>query len=180
MGQQEGGSSAWETLAQYVRSGYSYQEANLDYEIHAKQNDGYRWKAGFQGKYSKKLDEYYLPTSTLKAENLFLNLYGKRNFALSEISSLLTSLQVGYNANLKGVYNYSGSYAESPVVTEMYANDILYLASDYLKLGAEICFSTLIRANSSLFLQAKCQYYRPYESAFDKRIFTDFSVGITF
>ncbi len=172
--------SEWVTLAKYVRSGYSYKEAAVNYEIYRKKGNDYSWRAGFDGQYSDKFDEYYLPASTLKAENLFFNIYGKKNFSLCKKSALLAGLNVGYNANLEGEYNYSGSYADSRVVTEMYANDILYMSSDYVKFGAELCFSTLVGAKTSLFLKAKCQYYSPSDSAFDKRVYTDFTLGITF
>jgi hypothetical protein len=132
------------------------------------------------GKYTDKFDEYYLPASTLKAENMFFNIYGKKNFILGKKSSLLAGLNAGYNSNLNGEYNYSGSYADSRVVTEMYANDILYMASDYVKVGAELCFSTLVGARTSMFLQAKCQYYSPDESKFNNRMYTNLSLGITF
>lgn len=172
--------SQWVTLAKYVRSGYSYKEAQLNYEIYAKEGMGYSWRAGLNGEYSDKYDEYYLPASTLKAENLMFNVYGKKNFVLCGKSSLLAGINVGYNANLSGYYNYSGSYTESVVVKEMYANDILFMASDYVKMGAELCFSTLVGSKTSLFLQAACQYYSPCDSQFDKRMFTDISLGITF
>lgn len=177
---QSGVVSEWITLAKYVRSGYSYKEAAVNYEIYRKKGNDYSWRAGFDGKYSDKFDEYYLPASTLKAENMFFNIYGKKNFNLCKKSALLAGLNVGYNANLEGEYNYSGSYADSRVVTEMYANDILYMSSDYVKFGAELCFSTLVGAKTSLFLKAKCQYYSPSDSAFDKRVYTDFTLGITF
>lgn len=172
--------SRWVTLAKYVRSGYAYKEAALDYEIYAKKGTGYSWRAGFNGKYSDKYDEYYLPASALKAENLMFGVYGKKNFELCGKSSLLAGVNAGYNANLSGYYNYSGSYAESRVVREMYANDILFMASDYVKFGAELCFSTLVGARTSFFLQAACQYYSPCDSQFDKRMYTDLSLGITF
>lgn len=172
--------SEWVTKAKYVRSCYSYTTLAVDYELYAKNEDGYSWRAGFNGEYSDKFDEYYLPASTLKAENLLMNMYAKKNFALCRKSSLLTGVNVGYNANLEGEYNYSGSYSESKVVKEMYANDILFMASDYVKFGAQACFSTLVGPRTSFFVEAKCQYFVPSGSGFDNRLFTDFSVGITF
>ena len=163
-----------------MRSGYSYNEAGLNYEIYGKKGAGYSWRAGFDGEYSDKFDEYYLPAATLKAENMMFNVYGKKNFNLGKKSSLLAGLNVGYNANIEGEYNYTGSYAESAVVKEMYANDILFLASDYVKFGGELTFSTLVSAKTSMFLKAKCQYYSPGESKFKNRMYTNLSLGITF
>ena len=172
--------SEWVTLAKYVRSGYKYREAAVNYELYRKRGEDYSWRAGVDGRYSDKLDEYYLPSSVLSAENLFFNVYGKKNFKLCKKSSLLAGLNVAYNANVEGIYRYSGSYADSRVVTEMYANDIMYMSSDYVKFGAELNFSTLVGAKTSLFLQARCQYYSPNESKFENRLYTNFSLGLTF
>lgn len=172
--------SEWITLAKYVRSKYSLKSAALNYEVFAKEGDAYSWRAGLDMEYSDKFDEYLLPASTLKAENLLLNVYGKKNFTVGSKSSLLAGVNVGYNANLEGEYSYSGSYGTSDTVAKMYANDIRYMSSDYMKLGAELCWSTLVGPKTSMFVQAGCQYYSPKGDDFSKRMYTDFSVGITF
>lgn len=172
--------SQWITLAKYVRSSYTFKSAVLNYELFAKKGSGYNWRAGADVEYSDKFDEYLLPVSTLKAENLLLNVYGKNNFAVGGNSSLLAGVNVGYNANIEGEYIYSGSYETSETVVQMYENDIRYMSSDYLKLGAELCWSTLVGPKTSMFVQARCQYYSPKGDDFSKRMYTDFSVGITF
>ncbi len=170
----------WITLAKYVRSRYSYRNVGLQYDIFAKRDSGYSWRAGIEGNYSNKEDEYLLPAASLKAENMFWGVYGKKNFNLGAKSSLLAGLNFGFNENLAGEYNYSGAYSESDVVTKMYRNDIAYLSSDYLKYGVELSFSTLVTAKTSLFLKANCQFYNPTGNDFEKRTYTDFSLGITF
>lgn len=172
--------SQWVTLAKYVKSKYSYKALAIDYDIFRKRGSGYNWRAGLNAGWSEKFDEYLLPYSYLKAENVLVNVYGKKDFRLSGRSNLLAGVNIGYNANLGGEYNYSGPYADEPTVTQMYANDVLYLSADYVKFGGELCFSTLVGAKTSMFVEAKCQYYAPGGSEFNKRLFADFSVGITF
>lgn len=170
----------WVTLAKYVRSRYSYTNVGLHYELFAKQGAGYHWKGGLEGNWSSQSDEYLLPVSTLEAENLSLNLYGKMDFSLCQKNSLLAGVNVGYNSNLSGGYNYTGAYESSETVTNMYRNDFAYLTSDYFRFGAEVTFSTLVAPRTSMFVHARCQYYSPKGDDFSKRIYTDFSVGITF
>lgn len=170
----------WITLAKHVRSKYAYKTVDMNYELYFKEGAGYSWKTGLDVQYSDKYDQYLLPASSLKAENLFANVYVKKNFAFSGNSSLLAGLNLGYNGNLEGEYTYSGSYSESDTVKEMYANDIRYMSSNYTRFGAEVTFSTLVSKATSLFVKAACQYYAPGDSMFDKRVYTDFSVGITF
>ena len=170
----------WITLAKHVRSKYAYKTADVNYELYFKEDAGYKWKAGLDVQYSNKFDQYLLPASSLKAENLFANVYVKKNFAFSGKSSLLAGLNLGYNGNLEGEYIYSGSYSHSDTVMEMYANDIRYMSSNYTRFGAEVTFSTLVSRATSLFVKAACQYYSPADSMFGMRVYTDFSVGITF
>ena len=172
--------SEWITLGKYIRSRYTGKEASVHYELFAKKDGGYSWKAGLEGEYSDKFDEYLLPVSTLEAKNLLFNVYGKKNFAIGGKSSLLAGLNVGYNANIFGEYNYSGAYGESETVTQMYKNDIAYMSSDYLTFGGQLTFSTLVGEKTSMFLQVKCKYLSPKGSDFEKRTYTDFSLGITF
>ena len=80
-----------------------------------------------------------MPEASFKAENDFGEVIAKRNFILgSGKSSLLAGLNLGYNENLKGDYQYSGAYSDSETVTEMYKNDIMFLSSDYLTVGGEV------------------------------------------
>ena len=152
----------------------------MNYELYFKEDAGYKWKAGLDVQYSNKFDQYLLPASSLKAENLFANIYVKENVKLTGKSSLLVGLNLGYNANLEGEYTYSGSYSDSDTVKEMYANDIKYMSSNYIKYGAEITFSTLVSKATSLFVKVNSQSYSPGDKMFDNRVYTDFSVGITF
>ena len=131
--------------------------------------------------YTKKFDEYILPAAHLKVENDFQRVYAKRNFNFGGgKSSLLAGINLGFNHNIKGEYVYEGSYAESDVVKDMYAKDILYMSSDYITAGGEVTYSTLVNKATSLFVKGTCQYYSPDEDLFEKRLYTSLSVGITF
>ena len=171
----------WITLAKYVRSKYEYKALDINYEYYIKSGSSYKWMFGANFLYSYKFDEYLLPEASFKAENDFCEVIAKRNFILgSGKSSLLAGLNLGYNENLKGDYQYSGAYSDSETVTEMYKNDIMFLSSDYLTVGGEVTYSTLVNKATSLFVKGTCQYYSPDDSAFEKRLYTSLSVGITF
>ncbi len=170
----------WVTLEQYIRSNYSFKAFSLKYDFFAKSERGYSWRAGADVQYSDKYDEYYLPASELKAENMYVSLFAKKNFALSPKSTLLFGLNLGYSFNLDGYYNYSGSREDSPVVKEMYANDIAFLTSDYMRLGGELTFSTIVAKKSSLFISAACQYLNPDNELFKDRTNVNLSIGLNF
>ena len=170
----------WVTLAKYVRSKYSFRNLGLRYDMYAKKGSGYSWMAGVEMKHSKQSDKYLLPVSSLEADNFFWNLYAKKNFELCEKSSLLAGVNLGYNSNLEGEYNYTGAYETSETVTRMYNNDFMYLVSDYYRFGAEATYSTFVSDLTSLFVKAQFQYWAPKGSEFDNRSYTGLTVGITF
>ena len=172
--------SEWITLAKYVRSRYAFKDLDLHFEFYSKEGNGYNWRAGIEGEWSNKYDEYLLPASSLEAENMMWNLYGKKNFQAGKKSTIVIGANVGFNHNIAGEYRYTGGYDESDTVQQMYANDILYLSSDYVKFGGEISFSTAVTQTAAVYVQAKCQYFTPEGESLGKRMFTDFSVGITF
>ena len=171
----------WITLAKYVRSKYVSRVLDISYEYYIKSDYGYRWKFGVDMQHSYKFDEYLLPAASFKAENDYGQVYAKRNFILgSGKSTLLAGLNLGYNENIKGEYNYTGGYESSETVTDMYENDIRYMSSDYITVGGELTYSTLVSNVTSLFVKGACKYYSPKGSSFDKRVYTSLSVGITF
>ena len=149
--------------------------------ISVKDGAGYNWEFGLDFKHSKKADEYLLPAASLMAENAYFKVYAKKNFDLcSGKRALLAGLNFGMNENVKGEYNYSGSYEDSDVVKDMYASDIRFMSSDYVTFGGEVTYSTLVSNVTSLFVKGACKYYSPKGSSFDKRVYTSLSVGITF
>ncbi len=177
---QVGEFSDWVTLAKFLRSKYSYKSLDMNYEAYIKDGAGYSWKFGADYRYSDKYDEYLLPAAHMKAENRYFNVYAKKNIVFAGGSSLLAGLNFGLNENVEGEYSYSGGYADTDPVVDMYATDIKYMSSDYVTFGGEVTFSTLINKATSLFVKGACQYYSPKDSSFDKRAYTTLSVGITF
>ncbi len=173
--------SDWITLAKYLRSKYSYKSFNINYEYYIKEGNSYKWKFGWDYTLTKKYDEYLLPSAFLKVENAFDNVYAKRNFNFGGgKSSLLAGLNLGYNDNKKGEYSYTGGYDESEPVVDMYAKDIKYMSSDYIVVGGELTYSTLINNTTSLFVKGACQCYLPDNSDFNNRVYAGLSFGITF
>lgn len=170
----------WVTLAQYIRSSYTYESFGLDYDLFVNAARGYSWRVGAKVLYSDRYDEYYLPHSDLKAENVYFELNAKKNFAVSRKSSLLAGVGAGYNSNIDGYYNYTGSSANTPIVKKMFYNDIAFLSSDYYQLRAEAKFSTLVTSRTSLFVGANVQYAKPDNEMFDHRVGAFCSFGINF
>lgn len=169
----------WVTLAQHVRSNYSLQVAKLQYDFFAGNDRGYSWRAGLNGEYSNKKDEYLLPNSKLTAENIFANIFAKKNFKLSGKTTLLFGLNAGYSSNINGEYVYGGVNPKSALVTDMYKNDIAFLTSDYFRCGGDLNLAFMVAKKMSMFVSAQCQYLKP-SSEFDSRVNTNFSVGLTF
>ena len=171
----------WITLAKYVRSKYVYRELDMNFEYYLKSDNSYKWMFGAYFNHSYKFDEYLLPAASFKAENDYTELVAKRNFIFdSGNSSLLAGLNLGYNENVKGDYQYTGAYSDSETVTDMYKNDIMFLSSDYLTVGGEATYSTLVSKSTSLFVKGAVKYYAPFDNDFKNRIYTNISFGITF
>lgn len=170
----------WVTLAKYIRSNYSLQVASLKYDFFAGSDRGYSWRAGVNGEYSNQKDEYFLPNSILTAENIFANVFAKKNFNLGSKSTLLFGLNAGYSKNLNGEYIYGGVNPESVLVTNMFKNDIAFLTSDYLRFGGELNVAFVVAKKMSMFVSAQCQYLKPSSEEFSNRMNTSFSVGLTF
>ena len=171
----------WVTLAKYVRSKYISRVLDIKYEYYIKSGDSYKWKFGVDMQHSYKFDEYLLPEASFKAENDYGEVYAKRNFILgSGKSTLLAGLNLGYNENIQGEYIYTGAYEGVETVIDMYENDIRYMSSDYITVGGELTYSTLVSKSTSLFVKGALKYYSPIDSDFNKRLYTNFSLGITF
>lgn len=169
----------WLTMGKFIKSNYRYKAATLNYDIFKGRDNEYSWRAGVRGEYSDRFDEYYLPNSTLAAENLYGELYFKKNFLLSTRSKFLTGVNVGYNKNLDGHYLYTGEDANSPLVTELFYKDMKYLTSNYMRLGAELNFSTMVSQKMAFFVKGEVQWMKA-ASYFDNRVHATFSVGLMF
>ncbi len=170
----------WVTLAKYIRSNYRLKQANLQYDIFKSRDKGYSWRAGIVGDYSDRLDQYYLPSSTLKAKNIFYGAFAKKDFSLCLKSNLLVGLNLGYNSNISGEYVYNGADPKSIIVQELFIKDAAFLTSSFLKAGAELNFSTLVYKKMALFVKAETTYLKPSKGDFNRKLFANLVVGLTF
>jgi len=149
----------WVTIAKYIRSTYQFTAASLKYDLYRNSDAGYNWMAGIQGIYSNRADEYIVPNSTFKAENIYGEIYGKKNIMAGD-NSILIGINAGYNYNLNGSYSYNGSNPESRVVKDMYEKDLAVMSANYYQFGVNINASFPIWKGTSLYVAGNCQYLR--------------------
>lgn len=171
----------WITLAKFVKSNYHLQKAAVNYDFFAPmQEKGYSWHAGAFVNYTKQDDEYYLPNTVLQAENIYFNVFAKKNFKLCKSSFLLAGLDFGYNSNLSGKWEFGGPEPNSVLIREWFNKDYAYLTSNYFTVGAAVNYSTAISSKMQLFVDAKAKYCKPSEDTFSDRWAMTFAVGIAF
>ncbi|MDR0536471.1 MAG: hypothetical protein LBH04_00230 [Tannerellaceae bacterium] len=174
----------WLILHSNVRSAYQNETATLDYTFTANRGKEYKWKAGAGVYYMKKNDEYILPYSFKKAENLMLNINGKITAYRSDVLSrrLLLGAEAGYNMNLSGGYSYAGNHADYKIVTEMEQNDLNYLISDYYFLGCNAMYSQKVRDKdrANLYVKGALNYRKTADFNFDHRSFLLISIGCNY
>lgn len=170
----------WITIAQHVRSKYKLTAASAKYDLFRNNDRGYSWKAGFNAEYTKTDDEYILPKSAFQAENFYAAVNATKNFNVGTLSSLLVGLNLGYNTNIDGMYEYNGADPTSAVVEELYKRDLEFLTSDYVRAGLDISYSIgLSKKSVAVFLRGSCQYLKPTEGSLD-RVQAVGTVGLTF
>ncbi|WP_133575058.1 DUF6850 family outer membrane beta-barrel protein [Pedobacter metabolipauper] len=174
----------WQTLFKSVRSTYSTEQAGVQYHLTSNKGNAYSWKLSAGAVYEKLNDEYLLPNSVKQAENVLFNAGIKKNLALADKKSkqLLVGLDLGYNANISGVYNYGGAHADYPTVTGLEQNDFRYLTSSYASIGVPLVYSQKIKNDSQnmLFIKAQIQAQFTNSYQFNDRIFAGFNVGVNF
>lgn len=171
----------WITIAKFIKSNYNMQKVSLNYDFFAPmQEKGYDWHAGAFVNYTKQDDEYYLPNTVMQAENLYFNLFAKKNFKVCKSSFLLAGLDFGYNANMSGKWAFGGPDPNSVVIREWLNKDYAYLTSNYYTIGAAVNYSTDVTSKVQLFVDAKAKYCKPSENAFSDRWAMTFAVGIAF
>jgi len=149
----------WVTMAKFIRSYYKFTAASLNYDLFKVSEQGYDWRAGLKATYSDRSDEYILPKSTLAAKNVYAELNGKKNFMVGN-SSVLLGVNVGYNYNIDGGYDYTGANPTSTVVKEMFERDIAFLTANYIQAGINVNASFPVSKSSALYVQGDCQYIR--------------------
>lgn len=170
----------WIVLAKNVRSNYKTKHMDFAYDFFKTDGADYRWTAGLTANYYNTEQIYYMPKSTLDAENIAVGLHAKYNFHLGEAVRLLAGINGGYNKNLSGEYIYGGAEPTSVVITEFMRPDFEFLVSDYYHIGAEFTFSHGIgKKGNGLFGKVSVHYYKPTDGD-DIRLLSGISVGLTF
>lgn len=174
----------WNVLYKSVRSTYDTQDASLQYALMRNRGDEYNWKLEAGVGYSKQNDEYLLPNSIKKSENLIVNLNGKKNFVIgSKMNNrLLMSVHAAYKKNLSGEYRYGGSHPEYISVTELETADANYLNSDGYCIGGSFTYSQLVKqgAKTNFFVKIAYDHMGTSDFDYDKRSHFTMSAGCNF
>lgn len=176
--------SGWITLWHGIRSTYQHQDWATSYAFICNRGDEYSWKFEADMLYTKQNDKYLLPLSTMVSEHFGYGLSIKRNQPLGRklMRRLLICLSAHTSKNYSGSYNYGGSHADYPTVTEMMTRDENYLTSDYYRLGASLTYSQQYREGQKthLFAKAGFDYVKTSNYDFDHRSVATLSLGINF
>ncbi|MDN4753221.1 hypothetical protein QYZ87_01540 [Porphyromonadaceae bacterium W3.11] len=174
----------WMDLFKSIRSTYRLHVVSANYSLYKNMGEEYSWKLDASMMYKKYQDEYLLPNSTKRAENLYFGLCGKKNVALSDLMNnrLLLSISAGYNKSLSGGYYYGGSHADYITVTQIEKLDNNYLTSNYYQIGANITYSQKYRTDkkANIFAKAGYDYVKTNDYNFDHRSHLTFSIGANF
>lgn len=170
---------AWEVVAKNVRSRYKTVSASLCYELYSKSGAGYSWMAGAAADFSDRAEEYILPASDLGYTNCSAGLYGKKNFIFRGVS-ILAGADASYSMNLGGDYNYSGSSAESAIVTDLYPNTLAYYMASFLKCGLNVNVSFPLGEKTIFNISADVDYISTDNEILRNRTLADITIGFTF
>lgn len=174
----------WQTLYSNVRSKYNTDNLSAIYTLMKKRHNEYSWLANASVSYQNEKDVYLMPYSDKKAENLKIGLGGKINSSLSNKLSkrLLTGIDLFYNKNLSGEYNYQGSHADYPVVTKFETVDLNYLITNYYGINLSAVYSQRIKEDlkADIYIKANYKYTKAKDFEFNHRSIIEFSIGSSF
>lgn len=172
------------TLLKNIRSTYANKDLKVGYTWTKNQENEYTWLAGGKLNYTKFDDEYILPNSIRNGENISGELFGKRNFTLSDKLSkrLIIGASFLYNKNLSGNYTYGGAFKEYPIHSQLMMVDNYYHNSDYYTGKLSGVYSQKIKeANDiNLFVKANFLFSKADSYDFSDRKTISLSVGCTF
>ena len=128
--------------------------------------------AGIQGQYTDRFDTYILPESSFKAENVYGEIYGKKNFMVGN-ASIVAGLSAGYNFNIAGEHNYGGPFPDSEVVRDLYEKDLAILSANYYQFGINLKAIFPLGEKSTIYVAASCKYLRADEELHNYSYGTD-------
>ena len=174
----------WEVLYKSIRSTYDTRKASLHYALMRNRGHEYNWKLEAGVEYGKQDDEYLLPNSIKKAENISVNLGGKKNIMIGNKMNnrLLFAIHGAYHKNLSGEYRYSGSHADYISVTGLETADANYLNSNYYRIGGSLTYSQLIKegTKTNFFIKGSFDRISTSDFEFDNRNYFSVSMGCNF
>ncbi len=172
------------TLNKNIRSTYAHKDLKIGYTWTKNKDNEYIWLAGCKLNYTKFDDEYILPKSVKNGENISGELFGKRNFTLSDKLSKNLIIGVGflYHKNLNGNYNYGGAFKEYPIHSQLVMVDNYYDNSDYYTGKLSGIYSQRIKKTNALnlFIKANLLFSQTNSYNFNNRKTFSVSVGCTF
>jgi hypothetical protein len=176
--------TGWNTLYSSVRSKYRTNDLKADYTLLKKRDNEYAWKVNASILYDNQKDEYLLPYSDKKYENIKFNLGGKYNWALSDkaVNRLLLGADFFCNRNCSGEYKYGGSHANYLVVTDFETNDLNYLTSNYYGVNLSAVYSQRVKSDvkADVYARANFNYSKTSDFYYNHRSVFEFSIGCNF
>ncbi|MDE7471463.1 MAG: hypothetical protein K2M57_08495 [Paramuribaculum sp.] len=174
----------WMDIARNVRSVYKNQVWAADYSLLRNRGTEYAWRVDAGVKYTKLDDEYLLPNSIKKSENMYMGLTAKYNAKLGDSlrRRLLVAVGGGYNNNLSGKFEYGGVNPDYPTVTVLETLDQQYLTSDWYNLKASAEYSQQISQTQKMnaFARAEFNYVKTSSHDFNHRSYVGVSIGVNF
>ena len=174
----------WNVLYKSIRSTYDTQKATLHYTLIRNRKNEYNWKLEADIAYWKQDDEYLLPHSVKKSENLSATLGGKKNFIVGSRMNnrLLLDIHAGFQKNLDGEYHYGGSHPEYISVTGLETSDANYLNSDFYRIGGSLTYSQQIKEGikTNFFVKAAFDHVTTSDFEYDNRKHFSISAGCNF
>lgn len=170
---------AYETVGKNVKSKYSHTEARLGYDIYRKNDTGFNWTAGCLCSWYGRDDIYLIPESTFSCGNLYAEAHGRKQFSLKGVS-LVTGALAGYSRSFGAQYDYQGSGASTPIVTDYFPSEAAYRATNWLSAGLNINVSFAVSQKTDMYFGAGAKLIKTDNNLLDRRSLATFSAGFIF
>lgn len=170
---------AYETVAENVKSKYSHIEAALSYDLIRKGHDSYNWAVGAEADFYSRNDRYLIPESRFNCAHMYAEIHGRKQFFLKSISMILGA-NAGYCLGLDSEYQYQGTSAGTPIVTDYFPHELSYQSASYFCAGLNYEISFRISEKNTLFARAKAKMLRTDNELMNSRNIADFTVGFIF
>lgn len=170
---------AYETVAENIKSKYSHTEAELSYDFVRKGHDSYNWAVGADVDYYSRNDRYLIPESNFKCAQLFAGVRGKKQFFLKKISMILGA-DAGYCMAFDSEYNYQGTSAGTPIVTDYFPHELAYRSASYFSAGLNYEISFKLSERNTLSAGIRAKMLRTDNELMKSRNIADVTVGFIF